>query len=270
MELHLYRHLWGVGPANDAVLGAIAGEGIYTGIETGLPAEADEGPFRDLLARHRLRYLAMAFTAGADPAAHLAALRADLARARRLGAVLVNVHSGSDAWDQRTAAAFLRDAVAAGRDSGLAVVHETHRGRILFHPRLSAELCEQVPGLELCADFSHFAVVCERHPDDSELAALLPRVRRIHARVGHPEGPQVNDPRAPEHRDSVAAHERWWDAIWAAQRAAGQAVTTLTPEFGPPGYLQTLPYTGQPVADLAAVCAWQARRQRERFAARGH
>ena len=35
---------------------------------------------------------------------------------------------------------------------------------------------------------------------------------------------------------------------------------TFTPEFGPPGYMPTLPYTKQPVADLWELNAWMARR----------
>ena len=274
MDLHLYRHLWGLGQPDDQTLGAIVAEGLYTGIECPLPEEAGESAFRALLDRHQLRFLALSFTAGlafdtsASPAVHLATLRQDLARAKRLGATLVNVHSGWDGWDLATARDFLRDAVAVGRDSGLTVVHETHRGRILYHPLIVRTLVEEVPGLELCGDFSHFAVVCERLPGDAEVAALMPRIRHIHARVGHAEGPQVNDPRAPEHQVALAAHERWWDAMWDAQQALGRDIVTLTPEFGPPAYQQTLPYTNQPVSDLAAICAWQARRQRDRLTAR--
>ena len=36
------------------------------------------------------------------------------------------------------------------------------------------------------------------------------------------------------------------------RRAAGAELLTFTPEFGPAPYLQTLPYTQQPVAD-----AWE-------------
>ena len=48
--------------------------------------------------------------------------------------------------------------------------------------------------------------------------------------------------------------------------SADSRSSTLTPEFGPPPYLHTLPHTNVPVADLAAVCDWMASRQRDRFA----
>ena len=44
------------------------------------------------------------------------------------------------------------------------------------------------------------------------------------------------------------------------------AVSTLTPEFGPAPYLHLLPHTQTPVADLADICDWMARRQAGRFA----
>jgi hypothetical protein len=40
----------------------------------------------------------------------------------------------------------------------------------------------------------------------------------------------------------------------------------MTPEFGPDGYLHSLPFTGAPVADLWQINTWMARRQKERFA----
>jgi hypothetical protein len=76
----------------------------------------------------------------------------------------------------------------------------------------------------------------------------------------------VPDPRAPEYQRHVEAHERWWQIIWETQAAQGRTVSPLTPEFGPPDYLHTLPYSAMPVADLWEICNWQAQRQAVRFA----
>jgi hypothetical protein len=40
---------------------------------------------------------------------------------------------------------------------------------------------------------------------------------------------------------------------------------TLTPEFGPDGYLHCQPFTGKPVADLWEINQWIALRQRGRL-----
>jgi hypothetical protein len=43
--------------------------------------------------------------------------------------------------------------------------------------------------------------------DQNETINLaLSRTGHIHARIGHPEGPQVNDPRAPEWKNIVDTH----------------------------------------------------------------
>ncbi|MDB5240230.1 MAG: xylose isomerase [Spirosoma sp.] len=104
--------------------------------------------------------------------------------------------------------------------------------------------------MRLTADYSHWVNVAEWY-----LADQLENVHRaiavsdqIHCRVGHPQGPQVNDPRAPEWQDALETHARWWDAIRARMQKADMPVLTITCEFGPAGYLPILPYTQQPVA----------------------
>jgi len=80
------------------------------------------------------------------------------------------------------------------------------------------------------------------------LSQALNRVDHIHARIGHPEGPQVNDPRAPEWNDAVQAHFAWWDTVVTRKKNEGKLMTFLT-EFGPVDYMPALPFTRQPVAD---------------------
>jgi len=63
----------------------------------------------------------------------------------------------------------------------------------------------------------------------------------------------------------LAAHEAWWRMVWDAQNERGDAVSTLTPEFGPPPYAPTLPGSDTPVRDVTEICDWMARRQAERF-----
>jgi hypothetical protein len=89
---------------------------------------------------------------------------------------------------------------------------------------------------------------------------MAERVDHIHARVGHAQGPQVSHPFAPEHAEPLAAHRACWQLFLDRARARGMERITLTPEFGPDGYLPTLPFTNQPVADLlqinTAMAAW--------------
>jgi hypothetical protein len=100
-------------------------------------------------------------------------------------------------------------------------------------------------------------------PDNLNLA--LSRVDHIHARIGHQEGPQVNDPRAPEWDNAVKAHFGWWDKIINRKRQNGELMTILT-EFGPPDYMPTLPYTREPLADQWAINEYMMQTLRKRYA----
>jgi hypothetical protein len=176
------------------------------------------------------------------------------------GAVRINCLTGSDAWPLAQSIDYLGRALEYARP--LDVCFETHRGRPLFHPTNTLAILRALPELELTCDFSHWCVVCERLVDHAEALALaIARARHIHARVGYAQGPQVPDPRAPEFARELEQHEAWWSAIWQRDLA----LHTLTPEFGPDGYLHQLPYTRAPVADLAELNTWMAARQRARF-----
>jgi hypothetical protein len=145
---------------------------------------------------------------------HLSSLLWQLDEAAQMKPILVNVHSGCDSWSPVVARSFLERAVATeAAYPGLLICHETHRSRILFNPWITRDLCRAVPNLKLTADLSHFCVVAERvfPADDPDWAEVLSEVaqhtRFIHARVGYAEGPQVSDPRAPEHAESLERHE---------------------------------------------------------------
>ncbi|MFM2090825.1 MAG: hypothetical protein RLZZ127_1314 [Planctomycetota bacterium] len=275
MQLTLVRHLWGVPGDQIAALPRFRDLG-FGAIETPLTflAPAAASAMVRAIADLGLGLVIQDFTCrwerNRSVDDHLASLRGILAAARPHAPVLVNIHGGSDHWPLAEMIRYHREAERIAADFPVPVVHETHRSRCLYSPWISREILEAVPGLRITADFSHWVVVAERCIDDQPdiLRLAAERTVHVHARVGHSQGPQVPDPRAPEYAHEVAAHERWWDLVWDAQRARGQAVSWLTPEFGPAPYLPHLPYANVPVADLDAVCTWQAHRQRDRFRAR--
>lgn len=266
MTLALFRHLWGVTEPWETVFPKIREKG-YVGIEAPLPAAEQRDRFFDLLKSHQFRYIAQIFTEGGSPGEHLTSFQRQLEEAAQFNPVVVNCHTGRDSFTERESEAFMRDALAWEHQLGVPVAHETHRGRILYNPWITERLLMKFEDLKLCCDFSHWVCVCERLLDD--MPGILERSARhaihLHARVGYEEGPQVPDPRAPEYRRHLEAHERWWGMIWESQKNRGVQESTLTPEFGPPDYLHTIPHTNTPVADLWQICDWQADRQRERF-----
>lgn len=273
MKLMLIRHLWGVEDRPEDCFGRFVGKG-YKGVETALPAEADEERFRGLLAEHKLTYVPQLYlpVGPGRPTVdgQLEQLSQLAARAAAFNPPCIAAHTSYDGWSLDEAVSFYRQAVGVANDVGVPIAHETHRGRFFFNPWNTAAVLAAVPELKLCVDFSHWVCVCERLLEDvSDLVAeAAGRAIHVHARVGFEEGPQVPDPRVEAYRRHLEAHERWWDLVWDAQCKAGLDGSTLTPEFGPPGYLHTDPRTGEPLADLETVCDWMAKRQAKRFAAR--
>jgi len=261
MKVNFVKSLWGMiqGQTPDDKLRLIRQAG-YDGVEGDLP-DMDPTAWKDLCGKHSLNYVAMIFAADGPT------FVADLRKAARYGPVLVNCHSGRDKMTFEEGCAFFETALKAEADVGIPVAHETHRHRLFYAPWTTVRYLERFPDLKITADYSHWCVVCESLLVDlgDLLAATYPRAIHIHGRIGHEEGPQVPDPRAPEYARCVEAHERWWDAIRDAQQHAGADMLTFDPEFGPWGYMPCLPYTRQPVADLWDLCLWTADRIRKRW-----
>ena len=268
MRLRLIRHLWGVPGEWEDLFPQFRDLG-FVGVEAALPPAPERRRLRRLLKQHRFDFIPQIFTDGETVTTHVESFRRQLGEAARLSPLFVNAHSGRDAWTESEASQFFEQALAIEKSSGVAVAHETHRGRILFNPWITSRLLERFEPLKLCCDFSHWVCVGERLIDDQFeiIRQCATRCLHLHARVGYEQGPQVPDPRAPEYAVHLAAHERWWQLIWDAQKKRGDKSSMLTPEFGPPAYLHTLPFTNVPVSDLWEICHWQARRQAENFAA---
>ncbi len=268
MELVLTRHLWGMTRPWEHAFPEFRAQG-FTAIECALPAPAERARLRGLLDQYGFPYIAQIFTAGTSVAEHLASFRSQIREARELHPRFINAHTGSDAWSMDEMRRFYDAAIVIEHEEGVPVCHETHRGRCFYSPWVTRDVLVGCPALKVCCDFSHWVCVAERLID-SEIAIIrlcAERALHVHARVGYEEGPQVPDPRAPEYRRHLDAHERWWDLVWDVQRQLGAPAMTLTPEFGPPAYLHTHPHTGEPVADLWDICTWMGQRQAARFAA---
>ena len=268
MKLILTKSLWGMTGPLEAQLKKIAKAG-YDAIETMVPPPNERKQFKELLAEYNLGLIAQVFSLGNDAASHAKSFRGQLKTAAEMKPLFVNAQSARDSmpWDEQKAC--YGAMLEATEEIGMSVTHETHRGRATFTPWTTAALLNEFPDLRLTADISHWFCVCETtlfdQKDNVNLA--MSRSIHIHGRVGHPEGPQVSDPRAPEFAKVLDRHERYWDVAIDTALAEGREWFTFTPEFGPPDYMPTLPYTRQPLADLFEVCAWMAGRFKERFAA---
>ncbi len=268
MKLLPVRHLWGVTEPWEVCIPRYKALG-YVAIEAPLPPDAaGRDRLLGLLTANGLKFNAMTFTAGSTPAEHLESQQKQLEEAKKYPLLKVVTHSGSDTWGTDTSIEFYRAILKLEAAAGVTAAHETHRGRPLYNPWTTRDILTACPTMRLCCDFSHWCCVTESLLGHStaEIELAASRCIHVHARVGYEEGPQVPDPSAPEYAGHLAAHEVWWEKIWAAHKARGETAMTMTPEFGPPGYLHTLPHTNVPVADLEKVCQWIMDRQVARFA----
>lgn len=267
MELILARHLWGVSTPYSQAFQQFKQEG-YSSIEASLIYLAEpKETFFALLQELDLQWIPMIFTHGKTVKEHLESFTQQIEEVAGHKPLLINAHSGRDAFTQHEAFQFYGEALKIEKDFGVPISHETHRGRTFYNPWITREVLLKYPDLKICCDYSHWVTVCERLIDEEiEILQLsAERCLHIHARVGYEQGPQVPDPRAPEYHSHLEAHERWWDMIWDAQKRLGFKYSTMTPEFGPAPYMPMLPHINKPVSSLEEICLWQMQRQRQRF-----
>lgn len=274
MHQKIFKTLWGFdGDYLKAVEEARA-DG-YDGIEGPAPADPVlRGEFAAALETAGLLYIQEICTGGdyvperrASVEEHLRAFENGFAAGRELKPLMVTSMAGCDAWPEATSVEFFRRGLALAEAAGVTLCFETHRSRSLFNPWTTQRIVEALPEIKLTADFSHWCVVCERLIDTEldVIEAIADNIHHIHARVGYDQGPQVPHPAAPEYAEALAAHQRWWAIIWQSQQRRGYTMTTMTPEFGPDGYLHHLPFTDMPVADLRAINNWMATTERQHF-----
>jgi hypothetical protein len=274
MELKIFRSTWGATTDMAACVAQLREAGC-AGLEARLPLDASaRRVLRDTLRAEALDYIATVFT-GADviprqqdgPEVHLQHLARAFDAAADIAPRFVNLLAGNDRWPLAAQVDFLGRAQALADAAGIACTFETHRASSLYSPWVTLDIVRQLPALRYTADISHWVVVCERLLDDplDDFTPFIQRVHHIQARVAYAQGPQVPDPAAPEYAPELAFHQRFWESIWAAQRAQGYTTATLTPEFGPDGYMHLLPYTRSPVADLWSVNRWMALEERHHF-----
>lgn len=220
---------------------------IYLGSLRESPSE-----IADQHASHGLQLIGQILTQGQTYREHIRSLETQFEFAAQCQVAFINSHSGRDIFRFDENVQIFQRLVQLSQDSGIPVLVETHRGRPTYSAIETHKYLEAVPGLRLTADFSHWMVVHESGLEDQQenLEMAIARADYIHARVGYAEGPQIPDPRAPEWQYALERHLGLWQAILDHQKESGQETLFITPEFGPPAYMHTMPFTNQPVGDV--------------------
>ncbi|MDM5271953.1 TIM barrel protein [Sulfurovum sp. zt1-1] len=274
MRLQCFKTMWGYEGDFEIACQEAKAAG-FDGIEGSAPISSDERTYwKACLEKHGLLYIAEAVTGGdyvprrdLDVQGHLNDLEAILSRSAGLEPLFVTCIGGLDAWNEEESLHFFKEGMKLAERYNLEISFETHRSRSLFNPWVTRRIVQMLPQISLTADISHWCVVCERQMDTEieTIEAIAPNVRHIHARVGYDQGPQVPHPAAPEYAYALKAHQQCWERFWEAQYGRGFEVSTMTPEFGPDGYLHTLPFTQAPVADLWEINCWMCTTEVEHF-----
>ncbi len=257
MKINFYIPRWGNRHLSWADFALKARHAGYDGVEANLPVDEEEkASMFEALNSNGLSWIGQHFeTATADFDEHLIAYKTrlnDLAAAKPL---FINSQTGKDFFTFEQNCELIESAAEISAETGLSILHETHRGKFSFCTTATAKYLQQYPALTLTADFSHWCCVSESYLQDQKevLNLAISRAAHFHARVGFPGGAQVNNPAAPEWKEALGFHCQWWDAIVQRHLALQTDILTVTCEFGPYPYMPQLPFSQDDVSDLWEV-----------------
>ncbi len=224
----------------------------YDGVETPIPNNPiEKQAMLSSLKKHNLLLIGMCFyRAEKDFNLSVTNYKNDLKNIADLKPYLINCHTGQDFMTFEQNKLIIEAASGVAKETGIKIIHETHRGRFTYAANVTKVFIDKLPDIKFTLDISHWCNVHESFLENQVEAvnAALAHTEHIHSRIGFPEGPQVNDPRAPEWESALNKHLAWWDKVIEIQKQKGSTIFSITTEFGPPGYMPTLPYTQQPVS----------------------
>lgn len=256
MELKILCTKWGLEHLSTGAFFEKVKVAGYDGVDTWMPAdEKERKDFIRLLAEYDLLVVSHQHqAAGNDFEVFCRSFDYQLHRSLECNPALINSHSGKDYFtiDQQLRIIDMAEDFSA--KNNICVAHETHRGRIGYSPVNFRELCALRRRMNITADFSHWLCVTESYLENftAEIDEAVRRAKHIHARVGHPQGPQVSDPREERWNRALQFSLTLWKRILAFQKFIGNKLFTITTEFGPPPYMWTSA-DGKPVADQWAI-----------------
>ncbi len=270
MKILFFCPLWGSADLPIEVFLQKARKAGYDGVEISLPIGdlTFQEQMLNAVKSQGLEFIAQHWeTINPDSELHLTEYCSRLEYLAAQKPLLVNTQTGKDWFSFEQNRKLIDAAQQISEKSGVKIVHETHRGKFSFCASTTARYLESDPNLRIAADFSHWCVVSETLLEDQadSLSLAISRTDHIHARIGHPQGAQVSDPRAPEWGQALDAHLSWWDRIVENHRKNETAVLTITPEFGPVPYMPSLPYTKMPLANQWEINVYMLDLLRDRY-----
>jgi sugar phosphate isomerase/epimerase len=271
MNIKYIRAAWGMeGEDLQSKLDRIKKAG-FDGIELpSLHSEEDQQLLKSKIEDENLPVVGQLWTGYFSPVSvekHIEDFREQQKRHANSGVKILNCHTGKDHFSLDDNLKIIDEIERLSKEEGMSLHHEIHRGRSTFSTLAWKSLVEQRPELRFTADFSHWCCVHESFlQDQKEVVDLaISKCDYIHARVGHTQGSQIPDPRAPEWKEAVDIHLAWWDAIVEQHREKGADELWVCPEFGPYPYMPHLPLGNVPVTNLWDVNLYMKDMLKERY-----
>lgn len=237
-------------------------EAGYDGVETGFPFTLSAGEKEEIkhgLKRHGLIAIGQHWqTVEKDFPTHQETFKRHLYSLAELNPLFINSQTGKDYYTFEQNLSLMQTAADISRETGISILHETHRGKWSFAAHITQQYLRKSPAIRLTLDLSHWCSVAESLLEDQAEAVQLAirHADHLHARVGFAEGPQVMDPRAPENESTLNAHLAWWDQWIALKKQSGAEAVTVTPEYGAPPYQQLMPYTQAAITNQWEINVW--------------
>ena len=163
--------------------------------------------------------------------------------------ILINTQTGKDYFSFEQNMELIALAESVSEQTGIEIVHETHRGKFFYNIPVFKRSVASNKNIKLALDISHWCTVHESFLEDQSegVALALNHTRHLHSRIGHTQSPQLNDPRAPEWKETVDIYLKWWDELVLLNNKKNQPLT-ITTEFGPYPYMPAMPYTQAPLS----------------------
>ena len=250
-ELLFFQTNWGFEGSWEAFFLKTKSSG-YDGVEVWLPKNARvQQEVSKGLKKHQLKVIYLCGTnKSLSFKESLLAYENDLKRAIVQKPYAINSHTGSDFFSFEQNMKFLKLANDLSNKYNIPIHHETHRGRFSYALPETKRYLNSDSAFRLTLDISHWMVVHESLLAQQQqlLDEVMERTDHIHARVGFEEGPQVNNPQAPEWDKALNRHLSIWESIILSHWKTGKPMT-ITTEFGPPNYLPTAPFTQKPLSN---------------------
>ncbi|MBL0356392.1 MAG: sugar phosphate isomerase/epimerase [Chitinophagaceae bacterium] len=235
-------------------------EAGYNGVEAGVSFdEKEKTEQRTALEKYNLFFIGQywhSFEKDFDQ--HLSSYIKHLHNIASMQPIEIDSQTGKDYFSAAQNIQLFETAKKFTDETGIPVAHETHRNKALFAAPVAKHYLSQNPDLPITADFSHWCNVSESYLQDQPeaMGIAIQHTLHIHARVGHPQGAQVIDPRLPEWDVALNYHLDWWRQIKEHHAQQQIPLLTVTPEFGPAPYMIHHPVTNEPLADQWEINCW--------------